>query len=49
MEDANQKTEESSLGDELYGDKNVSPNAFAQPNMGVQAAIERLLDTQSEE
>jgi hypothetical protein len=47
MEDENTKKEESSLEEELYGDKNTAPNTFAQPSMGVQAAIiKRLLESQ---
>lgn len=47
MEDEKPKKEESSLDEELYGDKNTAPNTFAQPSIGVQAAIiNRLLDTQ---
>ncbi len=45
MEEAPKK-EESSLGDELYGDENTSPNTLAQPSMGVQASIiKRLIET----
>jgi hypothetical protein len=41
------KKEESSLEDEIYGDERTAPNTFAQPSIGVQAAIiARLLDTQ---
>jgi hypothetical protein len=48
MEDAPKK-EESSLEDEIYGDERTAPNTFAQPSIGVQAAIiSRLLDTQDE-
>jgi hypothetical protein len=48
MEREKTKKEESSLEEELYGDDHTAPNTFAQPSMGVQAAIiSRLLeDTQ---
>jgi hypothetical protein len=47
MEDETPKKEESSLEEELYGDKHTAPNTFAQPSMGVQASIiQRLLETQ---
>lgn len=47
MENEEPKKEESSLEDELYGDKRTAPNTFAQPSIGVQASIiKRLLDTQ---
>jgi hypothetical protein len=48
MEAENPKKEESSLEEELYGDEHTAPNTFAQPSIGVQAAIiKRLLeDTQ---
>ncbi len=47
MEAENQKKEESSLEEELYGDENTAPNTFAQPSIGVQAAIiKRLIETQ---
>jgi hypothetical protein len=46
MEDEPNK-EESSLGDELYGDERTAPNTLAQPSIGVQAAIiKRLIETQ---
>ncbi len=48
MEEAPKK-EESSLGDELYGDENTSPNTLAQPSMGVQGAIiKRLIETRDQ-
>lgn len=47
MEAENPKKEESSLEEELYGDKNTAPNTLAQPSIGVQAAIiKRLIETQ---
>jgi hypothetical protein len=50
MENEQPKNEESSLEDELYGDKETAPNTFAQPSIGVQASIiARILnDTQEE-
>jgi hypothetical protein len=49
MENESKTKEESSLEDELYGDKHTAPNTLSQPSIGVQASIvKRLLEDEQD-